>query len=120
MRVHQWPKNLFVFLPALTSQEFDEPSLFLAALKAFLAFCAIASAVYLINDLADLEHDRQHPVKRHRPFAAGPWWFSKSCFRGSRGSGRGDSHAWRACLACARCAAFSAHHDGRMLTSSAR
>ena len=71
MRVHQWPKNLLVFLPALTSQEFDEPRLFLAALKAFLAFCAIASAVYLINDLADLEHDRQHKAKRHRPFAAG-------------------------------------------------
>lgn len=71
MRVHQWPKNLLVFLPALASQEFDDPRLFFAALKAFLAFCAIASAVYLINDLADLEHDRQHRAKRHRPFAAG-------------------------------------------------
>ncbi|HCL62697.1 MAG TPA: UbiA family prenyltransferase [Rhizobiales bacterium] len=71
LRIHQWPKNLLVFLPALTSQKFDDPHLFAASLEAFLAFCAAASAVYLINDLADREHDRQHPAKRLRPFAAG-------------------------------------------------
>lgn len=71
MRIHQWPKNLLVFLPAVTSQRFHDYFLFLASAKAFLAFCATASAVYLINDLADLAHDRQHPAKRLRPFAAG-------------------------------------------------
>jgi 4-hydroxybenzoate polyprenyltransferase len=77
MRIHQWPKNLLVFLPALTSQRFHDYFLFLASLKAFLAFCATASAVYLINDVADLANDRQHPAKRLRPFAAGtlsPRW----------------------------------------------
>jgi 4-hydroxybenzoate polyprenyltransferase len=71
MRIHQWPKNLLVFLPAVTSQRFHDYFLFLASLKAFLAFCATASAVYLINDIADLAHDRHHPTKRLRPFAAG-------------------------------------------------
>ena len=71
MRIHQWPKNLLVFLPAVTSQRFHDYFLFLASLKAFLAFCATASAVYLINDVADLANDRQHPAKRLRPFAAG-------------------------------------------------
>jgi hypothetical protein len=71
MRIHQWPKNLLVFLPAVTSQRFHDYFLFLASLKAFLAFCATASAVYLINDVADLAHDRQHLAKRLRPFAAG-------------------------------------------------
>jgi len=79
MRIHQWPKNLLVFLPAVTSQRFHDYFLFLASLKAFLAFCATASAVYLINDVADLAHDRQHPAKRLRPFAAGTL-STKWCF----------------------------------------
>jgi hypothetical protein len=79
MRIHQWPKNLLVFLPAVTSQRFHDYFLFLASLKAFLAFCATASAVYLINDVADLAHDRQHLAKRLRPFAAGTL-STKWCF----------------------------------------
>jgi 4-hydroxybenzoate polyprenyltransferase len=71
VRVHQWPKNLLVFLPAVTSQRFHETFLFVVSAKAFLAFCATASAVYLVNDVADLAHDRRHPAKRLRPFAAG-------------------------------------------------
>jgi 4-hydroxybenzoate polyprenyltransferase len=51
MRIHQWPKNLLVFLPAVTSQRFHDYFLFLASLKAFLAFCATASAVYLTTTL---------------------------------------------------------------------
>lgn len=70
IRLHQWPKNLLVFLPALASQKFGEVQLFVASFEGFLAFCLTASAVYLINDLVDVEHDRQHPVKRFRPFAA--------------------------------------------------
>ncbi len=77
IRIHQWPKNLLVFLPAVTSQRFHDYFLFVASAKAFLAFCATASAVYLINDVTDLAHDRQHPAKRLRPFASGtlsPKW----------------------------------------------
>ena len=70
IRLHQWPKNLLVFLPALASQKFSDVQLFVVSFEGFLAFCLTASAVYLVNDLVDVEHDRQHPVKRFRPFAA--------------------------------------------------
>jgi 4-hydroxybenzoate polyprenyltransferase len=71
IRIHQWPKNLLVFLPALASQKFGEVSLFGASLVAFVAFCLTTSAVYLINDVVDLKTDRNHPAKRLRPFASG-------------------------------------------------
>jgi 4-hydroxybenzoate polyprenyltransferase len=71
LRVHQWLKNLLVFVPlAAAHQVFLADRLGLAAL-AFLSFGLCASAVYVLNDLLDLEADRQHPTKRHRPFAAG-------------------------------------------------
>jgi 4-hydroxybenzoate polyprenyltransferase len=72
MRVRQWAKNLLLFVPLLTSHKiFTDASAILAAGVAFLAFSLCASGVYLLNDLLDLEHDRKHPIKRHRPIAAG-------------------------------------------------
>lgn len=72
LRPHQWAKNLLVFVPlALTPEQIGEPALELAALCAFAAFSLGASAGYLVNDLLDLEADRSHPEKRHRPFASG-------------------------------------------------
>ena len=68
MRPHQWSKNLLLFLPALAAHSFDAV---LAVIPAFLAFCLAASSVYVINDLVDLDADRAHPRKRHRPFASG-------------------------------------------------
>lgn len=71
MRPHQWVKNLFVLTPILFAQElFHAPSV-LRALGGFIAFCLAASAVYLLNDLTDLDADRAHPVKRARPIASG-------------------------------------------------
>ncbi|MCG2585926.1 UbiA family prenyltransferase [Massilia sp. TS11] len=70
LRVHQWVKNLLVFLPLLAAHSAD-PRLWGQALLASLAFGLCASAVYLLNDLLDVEHDRHHPRKRQRPFAAG-------------------------------------------------
>jgi len=71
MRLQQWIKNLLVFLPlAGAHQLFNLPLLMQAAL-AFIAFGLCASSVYILNDLMDLESDRQHPRKRRRPFAAG-------------------------------------------------
>lgn len=68
MRPHQWSKNLLLFLPMLAAHDLSRlPQVFLG----FLAFCMTASAVYVINDLTDLEADRLHPRKRKRPFAAG-------------------------------------------------
>ena len=70
LRVHQWLKNLLIFVPAFTSHHFDAPSAF-ACLVAFLSFSLCASSVYLLNDLLDLGNDRLHPTKRLRPFASG-------------------------------------------------
>lgn len=71
MRVQQWVKNLLVFVPVVMAHEMRDPALMLAALVAFVSFSLCASAVYLTNDLLDLEADRRHASKRFRPFAAG-------------------------------------------------
>lgn len=71
LRLHQWPKNLLVFVPLLTSHRLFEHNALVIGLHAFLAFSLTASAVYLANDLIDLEDDRRHPRKRARPVAAG-------------------------------------------------
>jgi 4-hydroxybenzoate polyprenyltransferase/phosphoserine phosphatase len=71
MRVHQYVKNLLVFLPLFTSFQFFDPGKVVAGLIAFLAFCLTASATYLANDLWDLDSDRRHPRKQLRPFASG-------------------------------------------------
>lgn len=71
IRLHQWVKNLLVFLPAMLAHRVTEPAVFAKALMAFVAFGLCASSVYVINDLFDLASDRRHPRKRLRPFAAG-------------------------------------------------
>jgi 4-hydroxybenzoate polyprenyltransferase len=71
LRPHQWTKNLLVFAALLFSKHLFEPGLFLRASLAFLAFCGLAGAVYLWNDVADIEQDRLHPKKKKRPIAAG-------------------------------------------------
>jgi 4-hydroxybenzoate polyprenyltransferase len=71
LRVHQWAKNLLVFVPLLTSHRVAEPGSLLAACMAFAALSLAASAVYLVNDLADLASDRRSARKRVRPFASG-------------------------------------------------
>jgi 4-hydroxybenzoate polyprenyltransferase len=71
LRPQEWVKNLLVFAGLLFSGQLDQGAQVLAATMAFIAFCAISSAGYLLNDLHDREHDRQHPEKRHRPIASG-------------------------------------------------
>ncbi|MFY2763396.1 UbiA family prenyltransferase [Arenimonas sp. MALMAid1274] len=71
LRVHQWLKNLLVFVPLLASHRMFETQAVIAAVAGFIAFGLCASGVYLLNDLLDLPSDRQHPRKRLRPFAAG-------------------------------------------------
>jgi len=71
LRPHQWTKNLLVFAALLFSKHLFEPEPFLRAFLAFVAFCGLAGAVYLWNDVADVEQDRLHPKKRKRPIAAG-------------------------------------------------
>jgi len=71
VRLHQWVKNLLIFVPLVLSHRFTDTAALLQAGLGFFAFGLCASAMYLINDLVDLEADRQHPDKRRRPFAAG-------------------------------------------------
>ncbi|MDC4203436.1 MAG: UbiA family prenyltransferase [Candidatus Manganitrophus sp.] len=71
LRIHQWAKNLLVFVPLLASHRIMEMPLLQSGLLAFLAFGACASSVYLLNDLLDLQEDRLHSTKRSRPLAAG-------------------------------------------------
>lgn len=69
LRVHQWLKNVLLFVPLLTAFSFFRTGDLLAVGAAFVAFSMAASATYIVNDLWDLETDRQHPRKRFRPFA---------------------------------------------------
>jgi 4-hydroxybenzoate polyprenyltransferase/phosphoserine phosphatase len=71
LRLHQWLKNLLIFVPLLAGHKLSSPELALAAVLAFFTFGLCASSVYLLNDLLDLEDDRHHPVKRKRPLASG-------------------------------------------------
>jgi 4-hydroxybenzoate polyprenyltransferase len=71
LRVHQWIKNLLVFVPLLMAHRVLDVGDLTRTVYAFIAWCLCASAVYLINDRLDLEADRSHPVKRHRPLATG-------------------------------------------------
>lgn len=71
LRIYQWVKNILLFVPLLMAHKVIEADLNLQALYAFVAFSLCASCVYIVNDLLDLEADRLHPHKRHRPFAAG-------------------------------------------------
>ncbi|MCO5316559.1 MAG: decaprenyl-phosphate phosphoribosyltransferase [Solirubrobacterales bacterium] len=70
-RPHEWVKNVLVFAGILFSGQLNDPWAVGQALITFAAFCAISSAGYFINDLNDVELDRQHPKKRFRPIAAG-------------------------------------------------
>ncbi len=70
VRVHQWVKNLLVFVPILLDHRLFERDVMTRGLIAFVAFCLAASGGYVLNDLMDLEADRLHPDKRNRPFAS--------------------------------------------------
>lgn len=71
LRVHQWLKNLLLFVPLLTSFGESGPAGLITVIQGFFAFSLVASATYIGNDLWDLDADRQHPRKRKRPLASG-------------------------------------------------
>ncbi len=81
LRVHQWLKNLLLFVPLFAAHQFTNPEHWVPLMLAFIAFSLCASSVYIANDLLDLESDRQHPRKRNRPFASGqvPAWQGVLC-----------------------------------------
>ena len=71
MRPKQWPKNVVVFAALIFDRQLTNWISFLHAAGGFVIFCMISSSVYIINDLVDVEADRQHPDKKHRPIASG-------------------------------------------------
>jgi 4-hydroxybenzoate polyprenyltransferase len=71
LRPHQWTKNLVLFAALAFSKHLFETGPLLRALLAFAIFCGLSGAVYLLNDVADRERDRMHPLKRLRPVASG-------------------------------------------------
>ena len=71
IRIHQWVKNLLIFAPLFLSHTYGAPDLVIDTVIAFVAFSLCASSVYVINDLCDIESDKQHPIKKFRPIAAG-------------------------------------------------
>jgi 4-hydroxybenzoate polyprenyltransferase len=71
MRLHQWSKNILVFIPIIMAHEFFHPQPLLNTIAAFICFGLVASAIYLMNDIMDLYQDRRHPTKCKRPFASG-------------------------------------------------
>jgi 4-hydroxybenzoate polyprenyltransferase len=77
MRLQQWAKNGLLFLPLIAAHE-SSTALWLSMVWGFVAFGLVASATYIWNDLMDLNADRQHPRKRHRPMASGALSISKA------------------------------------------
>ncbi len=71
LRPYQWVKNLLTFVPLLASGALADRTAWTATIAIFAAFCALASAVYILNDITDLAADRAHPRKSRRPFASG-------------------------------------------------
>ena len=71
VRPHQWVKNVFVLAPVVFAKEIFDAQLLENATSAFFVFCLLAGAVYAMNDLADIDADRRHPVKKYRPIPSG-------------------------------------------------
>ncbi len=71
MRPHQWSKNLLVFVSILVGHQYQDLRLLSLTLLCFCALCLIASAGYVVNDLVDVEDDRNHPHKKNRPLPSG-------------------------------------------------
>ena len=71
MRPHQWTKNLVIFGALIFSKNLFNPTLFLETTIAFLLFCVMSGSLYILNDIADIEKDKLHPRKKHRPLASG-------------------------------------------------
>jgi decaprenyl-phosphate phosphoribosyltransferase len=71
IRPHQWVKNVFVLAPVVFAKEIFAPYVLSRAAAGFFVFCLLAGAVYTMNDIADRDADRVHPIKRKRPIASG-------------------------------------------------
>jgi 4-hydroxybenzoate polyprenyltransferase len=82
LRIRQWTKNLLVFAALLFTRSFEDSNRLLVSIWAFLAMSLISSAIYVFNDLKDVESDRLHPEKKSRPLASGKVRSSTACILG--------------------------------------
>jgi len=80
LRVHQWVKNLLIFIPLVMAHKWNDGLALSGAMGAFFSFSLIASSVYILNDLADRDSDRHHPTKKNRPIVSGAISPSKALF----------------------------------------
>lgn len=71
LRAHHWVKNLFIFIPAFFAGEVFAIPVMVSLIQGFACFCLMASSIYILNDLKDIESDRIHPKKKNRPLASG-------------------------------------------------
>ncbi len=95
MRPRQWTKNLVVFAALIFSRNFDKPDMVVRSIEAFAILCLLSGVVYLVNDIADLEKDRHHPVKRGRPLASGALTRSTAVAASVAGIALGLYLSWR-------------------------
>ncbi|MEW6701118.1 MAG: UbiA family prenyltransferase, partial [Bacteroidota bacterium] len=71
LRITNWPKNFFVFVPAVFSKHLFEPDCYYTILLGFITFSIASSAVYVVNDIVDAPKDAVHPLKKNRPIPSG-------------------------------------------------
>ena len=71
MRIYQWAKNTLLFVPILMAHQANNIESLISVIWAFISFSLCASSVYILNDMVDIESDKQHPTKKNRPFAMG-------------------------------------------------
>lgn len=100
LRAHQWSKNMLVFVPVITAHAYLNFHAVAGAAAMFLAWCLVASGIYVTNDLLDLEADRRHPNKRLRPFASGDLAIGWGCALGPLLLAAGAAVAGGISLAC--------------------
>jgi 4-hydroxybenzoate polyprenyltransferase len=80
IRLHQYLKNGFIGLPLLFANQLTNPKALFPTIVSFIAFCLLASAVYIFNDIRDVNEDRNHPLKKNRPIASGSVPVKKAAF----------------------------------------
>lgn len=95
LRPRQWAKNAVIFAALLFSKTLTEPTHLMRSLAAFALFCAVSSAVYILNDILDLENDRRHPTKSKRPIAAGEISIASAAATGILLAGAALVLSWR-------------------------
>lgn len=95
MRPRQWTKNLVVFAALIFSRNFNHPAMVTRSVEAFFILCLLSGVIYIVNDIADLEKDRHHPLKKLRPLASGAFRRSTAITAASLGAVLGIYLSWR-------------------------